>query len=57
MALNESSPEPVNDAAAATTMRSLLRRVSARLGLTDPVVAGTVVARPVVTWSPPGWSR
>ena len=32
------SPEQVSDAAAATRMRSLLRRVSARLGLTDPVV-------------------
>ncbi|GAA5128744.1 hypothetical protein GCM10023320_48200 [Pseudonocardia adelaidensis] len=38
MALNESSPEQVSDAAAAPRMRSLLRRVSARLGLTDPVV-------------------
>src|ERR671936_665830 len=46
MALNETSPEPASDAVAATRMRSLLRRVSARLGLTDPVV--TVVTSRLV---------
>ena len=38
MALNETSPDVVSDFNAAARMRSWLRRVSARLGLTDPVV-------------------
>jgi hypothetical protein len=38
MALNEISPDVVSDSEAAARMRSWLRRVSARLGLTAPVV-------------------
>src|SRR5213082_1641719 len=38
MALNETSSEAVSDFAAAARMSSWLRRVSARRGLTDPVV-------------------
>jgi hypothetical protein len=38
MALNETSPDRASDSAATVRMRSWLRRVSARRGLTDPVV-------------------
>jgi hypothetical protein len=53
MALNDSSAERDSESAATARMRSWLRRVSARRGLTDPVVIAPPVVEgtaPLVRW-------